>query len=49
MPLCRGIKGREAGVDVCVCGEHPHRNRRKGWDRGFTGGGKPGKGITFET
>jgi hypothetical protein len=28
-------------------GEHPHRNRGRGWDKGFLNW-KPGKEITFE-
>jgi hypothetical protein len=28
-------------------GEHPHRSRRGGWNRGLIEG-KPGKEITFE-
>jgi hypothetical protein len=28
-------------------GEHPHRGRERGWDRGFPEG-RAGKGITLE-
>ena len=48
MPLCRGIEGREMEEDEWVQ-EHLHRSRGREDVIGcFWGGGKLGKGITFE-
>ena len=44
-PSVGKCQGREAGVDGWV-GEHPHRNRGRGMNRGA--GGKIEKGRTFE-
>jgi hypothetical protein len=47
MPQCRGIKGEEVGIEgrwrstLIEAGGG-------GMEWGFPGGGKPGKGITFE-
>ena len=48
MPQCRGIEGRKVGVGGSV-EEHPYRSRgREDGIGGVLGGGKLGKGITFE-
>jgi hypothetical protein len=47
MPRCRGVKGREVGMGGWA-EEHSKKQGEGEWDRGFLGGGKLGKGITFE-
>jgi hypothetical protein len=45
MPQCRGML--EVGVEGWM-GEHPHRSRGKGWDRGLAEGKLGRGGTTFE-